>query len=177
MTSAQVMVQTVLGRLCDALESLPGAGEPHIVERIESPAGFIVRTVAGARFSVVLVPGRRPMVATQARYLSEQSARWSAEPYDVYSVQGDDYAAVEVRSLTGESVLLVEVLTPVGSLGAEIVQEDAVRWEAEDDERIGPDFQDFAERNVIWEALGGARPGGWSLTVVECGERWPFPDR
>lgn len=168
------MIPAALQRLTAALEALPDGGRPHVVEVVHEPAGAVVRTITGARFELVFLAdsGAVDLDAVDAR-VREGVNRWAAEPYDVYRVQRDDVAAVEVRSLAGESVLDAVVAVQGGALGIRVVQDDAARWQAEEAGLIGEEFQDFAERNAAWAGLGGTRPRGWVLTVVEPGEPWP----
>lgn len=167
------VLSTIEARLRAALERLEEGGAPHVIEVHTETGRLRLQTVAGAVFEVWEAPELPIALPTVERAALARIDRWRDEPFDVYRVDAEGVAAVEVRSLAGESVLEVVVQTPSGPLRARVLQQDALRWAAEEDARIGDGFQDFAERNALWPGLGGARPRGWRLDVVEPGEDWP----
>jgi len=172
------LLETTSQRLLVALQSLPGAGRPHpsrvgIVPDGERGPTLHVHTVSGARFRAWLTDDA-PSLTALAQAVRPHLASLRHEPFDLYTVAGPGFAGLEIRSLAGISLLEVAVRIEGQGVRARVHQDDEARWQAEDEGRIGEDFQDFAERNALWTGLGGARPGGWELVVVEPDD--PLPD-
>lgn len=161
-------------RLTAALDALPDGGRPHVSSRGPTDAGGrVLHTVTGAAFTLEHTTGR-PSIEDVAARLRPHLHALADEPWDLYALHlPDRLAALEIRAMAGVSWLVLDALVDGQRVRARVHQDDAARWEAEDDGSIGEDFKDFDERNAVWTALERPRPRGWTLTVVEPGDALP----
>ena len=98
----------IAARLRATLEALPDAGSLHVTA-VTSGERLVVHTVTGARFEAWTAEDP-PDLSTLGRVAAAHLPRLQDEPYDLYTASGPGYAAVELRSLAGFSLLEIAVL-------------------------------------------------------------------
>jgi hypothetical protein len=150
-----------------ALNALPGAGKPHLLEDQPSQwlqGGTRCLLASGAWVEVAWYPEGGGLMGFANPQRSPWAHRLEGEPWDRYYRAGSPEAE-EVRGMAPVSVLEIAYVPPEGGVERLVVaQDDALRWLAEEEGRVGEDFEDHRERNACWAALGLRRPrDGWSL--------------